>query len=132
MALYITFSLLGCLLIVFAIKGTEYQHKWFSIPAVAVKSRVYMFIAGALCFTVVGLVLNYDKADQTTETTKVEYREPGLSAPKTPTNSASHTMELYCCNVDTRAKICPIEIAIGAPGLPCYCVGSEGAGIICQ
>ena len=64
MAFYITFILIGCGFIFIAVKGTEYYNKYFSIPAIAVKSRVYAFIAGALCLILVWLIMSYSDSEE--------------------------------------------------------------------
>ena len=134
MAFYITFFLIGCLLILVAVKGTAYQNKYFSIPAITLKSRVYSFIFGILCITLAGLTLYYNNSEDATEKQPLESKDrpSKLTSSQQTGNSVHHVMKLYCCNTDTGAKVCPIDVAVGTPGLPCYCVGSEGAGIICQ
>ena len=81
------------------------------------------------------LIMSYSASEEVsakqvaTSTTGQQSESPSSQQSSNP---VAHTMKLYCCNTDTGAKVCPIDIAIGTPGFPCYCVGAEGAGIICQ
>ena len=48
-----------------------------------------------------------------------------------PTPQPQPTPPLWCCDVYTGLKVCPITETQGFPGAGCYCRGLRGEGVMC-
>lgn len=121
--------LVGSSFILIAVIGGGFDIKFLKIPQVSARARVFSLIGG-LFFIILGLSLS-GRIDSEGNIDYVEQTDSQYQQNSNNSNQTPQYTQLFCCNSVTGQKVCPINLTGGAPGLPCYCVGFPGAGIMC-